>query len=88
MEDRKLKESDLEMVSGGDGGGAKIEPIESERPSIPEPANPFPQEPVFPKSDKKCPYCGSDNVIQASLIIEVGKPVLCLCKDCRRSFEI
>ena len=41
MEDKKLKESELEKVSGGDSGGAKIEPIESERPSIPGPANLF-----------------------------------------------
>ena len=88
MEDKKLKESELEKVSGGDSGGAKIEPIESERPSIPGPANPLPQEPVLPKSGKICPFCGSDNVIEESMIVEVGKPVLCLCKDCRKSFKL
>ena len=82
----KLDLNQLEQVCGG--GGPEIEPIESERPSIPEPANPLPQEPDLPKSGNICPYCGSDNVIQESLIVQVGMPVLCLCKDCRQSFKI
>ena len=84
------KELDMEMLekATGGAGGPEIEPIESDRPSIPEPPKPLPQEPDLPKSGNICPYCGSGNVIQESLIVQVGMPVLCLCKDCRKSFKV